>query len=71
MHGNSSCKVSQLLSAAAAAAALHGSCLSAQRSVLASCRLPRASPRATLNVRRDIPDIDMWQPSRCRRQRLR
>ena len=58
-----SCKVLQLLSAAAAAAALHGSRLSGRYWLRAACQR-----RETLNIRRDI---DMWQPSRCRRQRLR
>ena len=57
------CKVLQLLSAAAAAAALHDSCLSGRYWLRAACQR-----RETLNIRRDI---DMWQPSRCRRQRLR
>jgi hypothetical protein len=52
------CKVLQLLSAAAAAAALHGSCLSGRYWLRAACQR-----RATLNVRRDI---DVWQPPRCR-----
>ena len=48
---------------AAAAAALHGRCLSGRYWLRAACQR-----RATLDVRRDI---GMWQPSRCRRQRLR
>ena len=53
------CKVSQLLSAAGAAAALHGSRLSGQYWLCVACQR-----RATLDVRRDI---DMWQPPRCHR----
>ena len=51
--------VSQLLSATAAAAALHCSRLSGQYWLRAACQR-----LATLDVRRDI---DMWQPPRCHR----